>query len=163
MGYAYILTHPGIPCIFYDHYFEWDLKAQIQELVQIRKRNFINAESKITILLAESDMYVANIADRVILKLGPRMDMGRLAPSEQDWKLASYGDRFAVWESRRLPPPKIESQFAEPELEWPRVEPSHKVHLIDKMTHRTKKRILEEIPNLVDDDEREKFKDELKY
>jgi len=57
---------------FYDHYFEWDLKAQIQELVQIRKRNFINAESKVTILLAESDMYVANIADRVILKLGPR-------------------------------------------------------------------------------------------
>ncbi|KAH9532111.1 hypothetical protein CY35_19G072200 [Sphagnum magellanicum] len=163
MGYAYILTHPGIPCIFYDHYFEWDLKAQIQELVQIRKRNFINAESKVTILLAESDMYVANIADRVILKLGPRMDMGRLVPSAQDWKLASYGDRFAVWESRQSPPPKIESHFAEPELEWPRIEPSHKVHLIDKMTHRTKKRILEEVPNLVDDDEREKFKDELKY
>jgi hypothetical protein len=91
------------------------------------------------------------------------MDMGRLAPSEQDWKLASYGDQFAVWESRRSPPPKIESHFAEPEREWPRIEPSHKVHLIDKMTRQTKKRILEEIPNLVDDDEREKFKDELKY
>lgn len=22
-GYAYILTHPGIPCVFWDHYFTW--------------------------------------------------------------------------------------------------------------------------------------------
>lgn len=22
-GYAYILTHPGIPTVFYDHFFDW--------------------------------------------------------------------------------------------------------------------------------------------
>jgi hypothetical protein len=22
-GYAYILTHPGIPCVFWDHYVTW--------------------------------------------------------------------------------------------------------------------------------------------
>ncbi|GJP32376.1 hypothetical protein CLOM_g16971 [Closterium sp. NIES-68] len=27
-GYAYILTHPGIPCVFYDHYYEWGHKEQ---------------------------------------------------------------------------------------------------------------------------------------
>lgn len=34
-GYAYILTHPGIPTIFYDHLFEWgeDTKNAITELV----------------------------------------------------------------------------------------------------------------------------------
>ncbi|CAI7842839.1 unnamed protein product, partial [Closterium sp. NIES-53] len=34
-GYAYILTHPGIPSVFYDHFFDWgpDLKNQIQQLV----------------------------------------------------------------------------------------------------------------------------------
>ncbi|KAK1395786.1 Alpha-amylase type B isozyme [Heracleum sosnowskyi] len=26
LGYVYILTHPGIPSIFYDHFFEWGLK-----------------------------------------------------------------------------------------------------------------------------------------
>ncbi|CAI7931629.1 unnamed protein product, partial [Closterium sp. NIES-54] len=33
-GYAYILTHPGIPSVFYDHFFDWgpDLKNQIQQL-----------------------------------------------------------------------------------------------------------------------------------
>lgn len=23
LGYAYILTHPGMPCIFYDHMYTW--------------------------------------------------------------------------------------------------------------------------------------------
>lgn len=22
-GYAYILTHPGIPTVFYDHFYDW--------------------------------------------------------------------------------------------------------------------------------------------
>jgi alpha-amylase len=36
-GYAYILTHPGMPCIFYDHYFEWGdtLKNEIQTLLEV--------------------------------------------------------------------------------------------------------------------------------
>lgn len=34
-GYAYILTHPGQPCVFYDHLYEWgsDLKQAILDLV----------------------------------------------------------------------------------------------------------------------------------
>jgi alpha-amylase len=27
-GYAYIITHPGVPCIFWDHYFTWGDKVQ---------------------------------------------------------------------------------------------------------------------------------------
>ena len=23
MGYSYLLTHPGIPCVFWSHYFDW--------------------------------------------------------------------------------------------------------------------------------------------
>ena len=35
-GYAYILTHPGQPCVFYDHLYEWGsgLKEAILELVR---------------------------------------------------------------------------------------------------------------------------------
>jgi len=22
-GYAYILTHPGVPCVYWKHYFDW--------------------------------------------------------------------------------------------------------------------------------------------
>lgn len=34
-GYAYILSHPGQPCVFYDHLYEWssDLKQAILDLV----------------------------------------------------------------------------------------------------------------------------------
>lgn len=37
-GYAYILTHPGLPCIFWDHYFTWgaELHNQIHTLAQVR-------------------------------------------------------------------------------------------------------------------------------
>lgn len=33
LGYAFILTHPGIPCVFYDHMFGWGLHDQISQLV----------------------------------------------------------------------------------------------------------------------------------
>lgn len=34
-GYAYILTHPGIPAIFYDHFYDWgdSIHDQIVKLV----------------------------------------------------------------------------------------------------------------------------------
>jgi len=37
-GYAYILTHPGIPCIFWDHYFTWgaELHNIIHTLAAVR-------------------------------------------------------------------------------------------------------------------------------
>nr|CAA36485.1 alpha-amylase [Oryza sativa Indica Group] len=41
-GYAYILTHPGNPCIFYDHFFDWGLKDEIECLVSIRNRQGIH-------------------------------------------------------------------------------------------------------------------------
>jgi alpha-amylase len=37
-GYAYILTHPGVPCVFWEHYFEWghELQQTIDTLLQVR-------------------------------------------------------------------------------------------------------------------------------
>jgi hypothetical protein len=39
-GYAYILTHPGMPCIFYDHFFEWGdtLRSEISMLLEVRNK-----------------------------------------------------------------------------------------------------------------------------
>lgn len=33
---AYILTHPGMPCVFWEHFFDWGLKDKIAELVGSR-------------------------------------------------------------------------------------------------------------------------------
>jgi alpha-amylase len=45
-------------------------------LLQIRRRNGIVSDSKVKILAAESDMYVAEIGESVVLKLGPRWVTG---------------------------------------------------------------------------------------
>ncbi|KAK3121530.1 hypothetical protein QOZ80_8BG0655500 [Eleusine coracana subsp. coracana] len=95
-GYAYILTHPGIPCIFYDHVFDWNLKQQITALSQVRSRNGIHPGSKLEILKAENDIYIAKIDGKVITKLGPRMDLGNLVPS--GFRVVTSGNSYAVWE-----------------------------------------------------------------
>ncbi len=35
-GYAYILTHPGMPCVLWEHYFDYGLKDAISKLIDIR-------------------------------------------------------------------------------------------------------------------------------
>jgi len=97
-GYAYILTHPGVPCIFYDHYFDWGLKKEIDALIQARKVNKIRADSEIEIIRAEADLYLAKIANKLIVKLGSRADLGDLTP-DADWKLACFGNDYCVWEN----------------------------------------------------------------
>ncbi|CAA7037269.1 unnamed protein product [Microthlaspi erraticum] len=98
LGYVYILTHPGTPCIFYDHFMESGLKESISKLVAIRKRNSIGSTSSVTIKAAESDLYLAVIDDKVIMKIGPKLDLGTLVPS--DFALAYSGNDCAVWEKK---------------------------------------------------------------
>jgi alpha-amylase len=100
-GYAYILTHPGLPCIFYDHYFEWGLKDEIKTLIDVRKRNDIKANSKVEIVTAENDLYVARIDDRVVVKLGFRLEIGGLAPSPEEYDMAAAGQNYCVWEKKQ--------------------------------------------------------------
>jgi alpha-amylase len=102
-GYAYILTHPGNPCIFYDHYFDWGLKDEIKTLLDIRKRNDLNANSKVEIKAADGDLYVACIDDRVLMKIGPRFDMGNLAPNLEEYSIAATGKNYCVWEKKVEP------------------------------------------------------------
>lgn len=69
--------------------------------VALRQRAGIQANSKLEILAAEKDMYVARVNDNVTVKLGPRYDMGSFAPRKEDgWALAASGKDFAVWEKK---------------------------------------------------------------
>ncbi|TXG52409.1 hypothetical protein EZV62_021578 [Acer yangbiense] len=96
LGYTYILTHPGIPSIFYDHFFDWGLKEEITKLVAIRNKHGISTSSKVNILASESDLYMAAIDDKIIMKIGPKMDLGNLVPS--NYQVATSGNDYAVWE-----------------------------------------------------------------
>lgn len=81
-AYAYILTHPGIPCVFFPHYYGGTFtkdgvtvsyssnETAINKLMAIRKANTINAYSSVVISNA-STFYSAIIDSKVAVKIGP--------------------------------------------------------------------------------------------
>ncbi|MEW5307361.1 MAG: hypothetical protein WDW36_009765 [Sanguina aurantia] len=102
-GYAYILTHPGTPTVFYDHLWEEKngLRKAIKELLALRKKHGLNCRSKVVVKKAVNDMYAATIDDKIAVKIG----YGDWSPKSagiklngQELKLASSGLNFAVWE-----------------------------------------------------------------
>ncbi|XP_076934755.1 putative alpha-amylase 2 [Bidens hawaiensis] len=94
-GYAYILTHPGTPSIFYDHFYDWGsvMHDQIAKLIQIRKQQGINSRSSIRIIEAQANLYAAIIGEKVCMKIGS----GSWCPIGPEWKLAAHGHQYAVW------------------------------------------------------------------
>jgi alpha-amylase len=81
---------------FYDHVSDWKLKQEISALAAVRKRNGINAGSKLRILVAEGDMYVAVVDERVITKIGPRFNVADVIPP--GFRVVASGDNYCVWE-----------------------------------------------------------------
>ena len=85
---------------FYDHVFDWNLKQEISALSAVRSRNGIHAGSKLDILAADGDLYIAKIDDKVIVKIGSRYDVGNLIPS--DFHPVAHGTNYCVWEKSGL-------------------------------------------------------------
>lgn len=69
-GYAYILTHPGIPMVFWDDFNKHGLHSAIVYFIQIRKRYGINSGSKIDIKEASTERYTAVIDERLKITIG---------------------------------------------------------------------------------------------
>ena len=75
-GYAYILTHPGTPAIFWDHAFEWGdhYFHNLQRLVAARNKVGLHCRSELTILAAERSVYAAEVQGLngvMRVKIGP--------------------------------------------------------------------------------------------
>ncbi|XP_021299560.1 alpha-amylase 3, chloroplastic isoform X1 [Herrania umbratica] len=94
-GYAYILTHPGTPAVFYDHVFS-HYGSEIAALISLRNRNKIHCRSMVKIVKVERDVYAAIIDDKVAMKIGP----GSYEPlsGSQRWSSAVEGNGYKVWE-----------------------------------------------------------------
>ncbi|KAJ7953759.1 Alpha-amylase [Quillaja saponaria] len=95
-GYAYILTHPGTPSVFYDHIFS-HYQSEIGELICLRNRNKINCRSTVKITKAERDVYAAIVDEKVAVKIGP----GQFEPptESQTWSLSLQGKDYKIWEA----------------------------------------------------------------
>ena len=100
-GYTYILTHPGTPCLFYDHWCRKKspgLAEVVHSLIAIRKRARITAKSSVVVLRAGADCYAACVDGRLAMKIGP----GAFSPNEtklegKQWERVAEGRNFAVW------------------------------------------------------------------
>ncbi|OAI50206.1 hypothetical protein AYO44_05915 [Planctomycetaceae bacterium SCGC AG-212-F19] len=94
MGYAYLLTHPGVPCVYWPHFFDWNdyTRRRIERLIQLRTSTGITARSGVDIYEARRGLYAASIDGKVALKLGTES----WSPGA-GWRLALDGEKFAVW------------------------------------------------------------------
>jgi alpha-amylase len=67
-GYAQILTHPGMPTVFWKHYFDWgpDLRARIRALINARKVAGVHAGSMLHLQdnAHEKGVYAARVVGR---------------------------------------------------------------------------------------------------
>ena len=98
-GYAYILTHPGTPTIFWDHIFDnnWGhLHKPIEDMIRIRKQSGIHCRSEVKIVKCEQSVYAAVIDDRLLMKIGP----GHFH-ADDAWDCVLSGQDFAIWRKKK--------------------------------------------------------------
>ena len=97
-GYAYILTHPGNPMVFWTHLFDTGsgVRNAIKDLIAIRKSVRVYSGSSINIVEARNNLYAAYIDGRngtIAMKLGN----GSWSPNGSGWTLRTSGTDYAVW------------------------------------------------------------------
>ncbi len=94
-GYAYILSHPGIPTVFYPHIYNWNLKTPIAALMKARKDAGVTSTSAVAIQQATQGLYAAIVTGntrQLAMKIGPNS----WSPGS-GWTLQTSGTNYAVW------------------------------------------------------------------
>jgi alpha-amylase len=93
-AYAFLLTHPGVPCVYWQHLFDWDTYTQhrLERLIHVRREVNLHASASVHIHEAGKGLYAATVEGRLAVKLGSRS----WSPGH-GWRLAVDGDQFAVW------------------------------------------------------------------
>ncbi|MBU6230548.1 MAG: alpha-amylase [Cyanobacteria bacterium REEB459] len=109
-GYAFILTHPGTPCVFWKDIFDnsSDRESQIKQMIAIRKRYGLHSQSQVFIDRADQGLvyaaYIKGDRGEIAMKIGP----GAWQPSGSKWDpqadLLSSGADYAIWGDRGWSP-----------------------------------------------------------
>src|SRR5258708_678750 len=112
-GYAYILTHPGVPCVYWKHYFDWgsDLQSKIKALINARKVAGIKSGSA---LFPQANAQTKGIYAAMIQGSNGQLYV-RVGGSDDDWQPANsnyhdyqdyaHGAGWKVWVSIPGNPP----------------------------------------------------------
>ena len=132
VAYAYILTHPGMPCVASQHYFAEDgwqyrggetvdgtkltMKGHIDYLIQLRKDVGIEYDDTVEVLASTETNYAAKITGtegEIVVKIGG--DMWSPEGDGYDGNYPIYnGTNFAIWQSGKKgvePPPSVKVTY----------------------------------------------------
>jgi alpha-amylase len=114
-AYAVILTHPGIPCVYWKHFFEWgpDLQAKIKALINARKVAGVNSGSQVDMQnnARANGVYAAHVHGThgdLYVRVGG--DDTKWQPSDsgfQDYREYAAGSGWRVWVAVPGNPPVI--------------------------------------------------------
>jgi alpha-amylase len=104
-GYAFILTHPGVPTVYWKHYFDWgdDLRDKIRAMINARKVAGVHAGSTVQAQdnARNAGVYAARIVGRngdLYVRIGG--DDGAWAPLHsgyQNYRQYADGAGWKVW------------------------------------------------------------------
>ena len=92
-GYAYILTHPGVPCVFWPDFFNPARKEAITLLIKNRWSSGIDSASAVSIVKAEKGLYAAIVDGKLAVRLGLKASW---FPGK-GWTSAASGPGYKVW------------------------------------------------------------------
>ena len=104
-GYAYILTHPGIPTVYWKHYFDWgsQLQSRIKALINARKVADVHSGSPLYIQqnAKSAGVYGAMVEGRrgkLYVRIGGSDDDWNPSKSNYaNYREYAYGDGWKVW------------------------------------------------------------------
>lgn len=92
---AFILSSPGTPCVFLEHYKNY--KSEIQALIKARKKAGIHNNSPVRVLRTDNSCYMAEVTGskgKLAVKIGSAM----ISPEGySDSEIATYGTDYCVW------------------------------------------------------------------
>lgn len=104
-GYAQILTHPGVPTVYWKHYFDWgsDLQNKIRALINARKVAGVNAGSELNVQnnARTNGVYAARVVGSngaLYVRIGG--DDNSWQPSQsgyQNYREYAQGNGWKVW------------------------------------------------------------------
>lgn len=99
-GYAYLLTHPGVPSVYWVHYYDWNLKPEIDKLLKLRTDQGLTSTSTVSIQVADSTQYASITDNKVALRLGN----GSWTPGT-GWTQTLSGSGYVIWTKSTTTPP----------------------------------------------------------
>jgi len=116
-AYAYILSMPGVPCVFYPHWTSY--KQEINDMIAVRKKAGLHSQSQVLEETSGSYAYSATIQGhnrKVIVRLGKNRDM--TIPAGY-WKCVD-GEHYSMYlevgqgvDEIESPESKLENKFIE--------------------------------------------------